>query len=114
MSEIQHSEIIYEEGWRENTPEAIHDGDPPLDEQPPVTEPLKAEPKPLLISIQLVLCVLFVIVLFLLKTMDSEVYRDFMRYYHEELMKPVVSQDVFDAVDEGLFGRATSDEAQAE
>ena len=118
MSEIQHSEIIYEEGWREAAPAA--DEEIPIDEaQPdPASDTEKPGPsRPLLISIRLVLCLLAALVLFLLKAMDSEGYHSFMAFYREELQKPVVSQEAFSVVDIGrLFQdrvtvQATPDEA---
>ena len=117
MSEMKRSEIIYEEGWREAAPAA--DEELPVDESPASVE-APAEilsGKPLLISIQLILCLLAALVLFLLKAMDSEGYYRFMDYYHEELQKPIVSQELFSAADIGkLFSenavtvQATPDE----
>ncbi len=99
MSEIHKSEIIYEEGWRETAPSA--EAEPlPVDETPAENTAEKhTETKPLLISIQLVLCLLLALALFLLKSMDSEIYHDFIDYYHDELKKPMVSQGVFDTLD---------------
>ena len=99
MSEIHRSEIIYEEGWRESAP-AADAGDIPLDEADSSPESKAPEGgKPLLIALQLILCLLAALALFLLKTMDSEPYHDFMKFYHEELNKPIISQGVFDALD---------------
>ena len=99
MSEIHRSEIIYEEGWRESA-SAADAGDIPADEADSSPEAKAPEGgKPLLIALQLILCLLAALVLFLLKTMDSEPYHDFMTFYHEELNKPVISQGVFDALD---------------
>lgn len=100
MSEIKRNEIIYEEGWRESSPTAVPDT--PLDEvSPESTEiPNDAERgKPLLISLRLILCLAAALVLFLLKAMDSEGYHEFMELYREELQKPIVSQEVFEAAD---------------
>ena len=113
MSEIQHSEIIYEEGWRESSPvtkiEEKSLDETPLDEEPQKDDEEKPESsKPLLITIQLVLCLLAALALFLLKSMDSDLYHTFMDYYHEELQKPIVSQDSFRSVDlSGMFGEDT-------
>lgn len=100
MSDYRHNEIIYEEGWRESAP--VVNNDTPIDEEPSEpkypTEDVERS-KPLLISIQLVLCLLAALVLFLLKAMDSEGYHSFMEYYREELQKPIVSQEVFESVD---------------
>lgn len=117
MSEIQRNEIIYEEGWRENAP--VVDLEPePLDEAEPQPQPAPREgSRPLLISIQLVLCLLAVLVLFLLKAMDSELYRDFMSEYREELDRPLISRGTFDTFDvsrlyeeQAVTVRATPDE----
>ncbi|MBQ3265888.1 MAG: hypothetical protein IJH07_08965 [Ruminococcus sp.] len=100
MSEMRHSEIIYEEGWRETAP-AVQE-ETPVDEAAPSTNAAveKApDSKPLLITIQLALCLIAALVLFLLKAMDSEGYYSFIDYYHDELQKPVVSQEVFSAAD---------------
>ena len=97
MSETRRDEIIYEEGWRE--------AEPPPEETVPVDEAqLQAkepEPaaKPLLISIQLVLCLIAALVLFVLKAMDSEAYRSFMTAYRTQMARPVISQEFFDALD---------------
>ena len=119
MSEIQHSEIIYEEGWR--------DAAPPAGEEPPVDEAVLApgteaedavRSRPLLVIIRLVLCLLAALVLFLLKAMDSEGYDRFMAFYREELQKPVVSQELFSNADlsrlfsaDTIMIRTTPDEA---
>lgn len=100
MSEIKRNEIIYEEGWREASP--IMEDNIPLDEAAASTvQPQEDQEKsrPLLITIQLALSLLAALVLFLLKAMDSEGYYNFMDYYHEELQKPVVSQEIFHAAD---------------
>lgn len=119
MSEIKHNEIIYEEGWREAAPAVDAEVETPLDEAKPASDQPKDDTersRPLLITIQLVLSLLAALVLFLLKAMDSEGYYNFMDYYHEELQKPVISQEVFSAADE-LFEQnavtveATPDEA---
>lgn len=119
MSEIRHSEIVYEEGWHEAAP--VVETEIPLDEEPKDQKPFEKQEgsKPLLITIQLVLSLLAALILFLLKAMDSVGYRDFMDYYHEELSKPIVSQGVFEAMDvsrmfteEHVTVQATPDEAQ--
>ncbi|MBQ3330149.1 MAG: hypothetical protein IJG87_03110 [Ruminococcus sp.] len=102
MSDIKRNEIIYEEGWRETAP--VVNAETPVDEEPVNTvEPIPKprESKPLLITIQLVLCLLAALILFLLKAMDSEGYYSFMDYYREELQKPVVSQELFRQADIG-------------
>ena len=116
MSEIKRNEIIYEEGWRDNS---VHpDIKDDVDEAAESIEKKPESGKPLLISIQLILCLLAALVLFLLKTMGSEYFDAFMDFYHEELEKPIVSRGTFDTYDlSRLFPdeqtQATADEAQA-
>lgn len=114
MSDIKRNEIVYEEGWRETAP--VVNETVPIDEaQPdPVIEQTEREgSKPLLITIQLVLCLLAALVLFLLKAMDSEGYYSFIDYYHEELQKPVVSEEVFLKADIGKLIAENPVEVQA-
>ena len=114
MSDIKRNEIVYEEGWRETAP--VVNETVPIDEaQPdPVIEQTEREDgKPLLITIQLVLCLLAALVLFLLKAMDSEGYYSFIDYYHEELQKPVVSEEVFRKADIGKLIAENPVEVQA-
>ena len=114
MSDIKRNEIVYEEGWRETAP--VVNEPVPIDEaQPdPVIEQTEREGgKPLLITIQLVLCLLAALVLFLLKAMDSEGYYSFIDYYHEELQKPVVSEEVFRKADIGKLIAEKPVEVQA-
>lgn len=116
MSESKRNEIIYEEGWRDASPAAVEET--PLDEAPEAFGERQEKPdksRPLLTTIQLALSLLAALVLFLLKAMDSEGYYNFMDYYHEELQKPVVSQEIFHAADalfeqEPVTVQATPDE----
>ena len=114
MSEFKRNEIIYEEGWREASPTAVEET--PLDEAPVQAERPREEnekSRPLLITIQLVLSLLAALVLFLLKAMDSEGYYSFIDYYHEELQKPVVSEEVFLKADIGKLIAENPVEVQA-
>ena len=115
MSEIKRNEIIYEEGWRENTVTQI--GEDVAPEETDAVPMHNEAGKPLLICVQLVICLLAALVLFLLKSMGSEYYDAFMDGYHEELEKPIVSRGAFDAYDlSRLFPeeqmKATADEAE--
>lgn len=114
MSDIKRNEIVYEEGWRETAP--VVNETVPIDEAEQNPAPVQTEredSKPLLITIQLVLCLLAALVLFLLKAMDSEGYYSFIDYYHEELQKPVVSEEVFRKADIGKLIAENPVEVQA-
>lgn len=106
MSEIHNNEIIYEEGWRQSAPPADIE-ETPIDEVPEKPDEKSDASKPLLITVQLIICLLAALALFLMKSMDSDFYHEFMDYYRDELEKPVVSQGVFDALDVSrLFGES--------
>lgn len=123
MDEIRKSEIIYEEGWRErvsnNSLPELSD-DIPLDEasKPIEDSSFSGHDKSsglLLLTVQLIVCIILAIVILLLKTADSPVYRGFMDWFRNELNKPVISQGVFSTIDESLFknhASASPDEAQ--
>ena len=114
MSDIKRNEIVYEEGWRETAP--VVNEPVPIDEAQPesvVGQTEREGSRPLLITIQLVLCLLAALVLFLLKAMDSEGYYSFIEYYHEELQKPVVSEEVFRKADIGKLIAENPVEVQA-
>lgn len=114
MSDIKRNEIVYEEGWRETAP--VVNETVPIDEaqpEPVIGQTEREGSRPLLITIQLVLCLLAALVLFLLKAMDSEGYYSFIDYYHEELQKPVVSEEVFCKADIGKLIAEDPVEVQA-
>lgn len=115
MNEIKRSEIIYEEGWRENTSDFSADSGTPEDELPPMSEPeSEKESKLLLVTVQLIICIILALAVLLLKVTNSALYRGFMDYFNDELKKPVISQGVFSTIDESLFknqAHASYDEA---
>ena len=100
MSEPQRNQIIYEEGWRDSAP--VGGDDTPVDEEPPAEAQPKAASKPLLITIQLILCLIAALVLFLLKAMDSRAYHSFMTWYRVEMNRPVISREFFEQAGIGL------------
>lgn len=102
MSEFDRSEIIYEEGWRSRSP------DPAPADTPPAPPADDGGSKPLLISIQLILCAVAALVLFLLKTMDSPAYHGFMTRYRAEMNRTLIGRSFFGA-DDG-DAPATADE----
>ena len=95
MSEIKRNEIIYDEGWRESSPapeEKI-----PVDEQPAPQAAQERGSFPLLISIQLCLCILAGALVFVLRAMDSDIYHELMTAYRVEMNKPLISRELFGA-----------------
>lgn len=108
MSDNERNEIIYEEGWRDADPPAA-DG-LPLDEVPAPAELNKPSSMPLLISIQLGVCILAAAALFILRAMDSPAYRGFMTWYKVEMNKTLISRDFFEQAD--LSRLASRDEVK--
>lgn len=122
MSEIRRDEIVYEEGWRDRKVDepAPDKAEATVAEKPAEPEIKDETPRPWLTVLQLVLCMTAALVLFILKAMDSGAFHDFMQTYSEEMSKPVIAQEVFDAVDwNAVFGgnpvaiTATPDERSA-
>jgi hypothetical protein len=98
MSDYRHSEIIYEEGWRE----ASQPPAPDMTDETPEDETAAVEnngSRPLLVTIRLVLCLIAAAALLILRALDSEWYHGFMTYYRVEMNKPVIAQDFFEALD---------------
>lgn len=106
MSDSQRNQIIYEEGWRDSEPIG-GDGVPVDEAAEPQTKP-EDRSKPLLISIQLIVCIMAALVLFILKAMDSRAYHGFMTWYRVEMSRPVISQEFFERV--GVGRLSTPDE----
>ena len=110
------NEIIYEEGWRGRAP--VPEEEPPSESAPAgEAAPADGHSLPLLISIQLALCAAAAAVLFIMKVMDSEAYHSFMTAYRVEMNKPVISQELFEALDirkltggDGVTVKASPDE----
>ena len=100
MNELRRGEIIYEEGRRGSSAkaEAPEAEQLPVDEVPADKRDNGSEgSRPLLITVQLVLCLIAALALFLLKAADSDIYRDFIDFYRSELSKPIVSREAFDS-----------------
>lgn len=115
-TENKTNEIVYDEGFQsvsKRLEKAKEDEPIPIDEQKP--EPKSDRVKPLLITIQLILCLAAALSLFLLKSTGSALYDAFRARYDEEMQKPLISQGVFDHAGlDRLFSPATTDEIPPE
>ena len=98
------NEIVYDEGFARPSKTVIQKDEEepiPVDEQEKPKEPNGF--KPLLISVQLLFCLLSALLLFLLKSMGSDLYDRFEAWYNEEMNKPLISQSMFDQADLSAF-----------
>ena len=99
MNEERRGEIVYEEGWRENAPvTALEEPNNNSEKELsiPETPQMNSRSKPLLLTLQLIVCVLSALALFLLKMTGNALYDSFIEFYRDELQKPIISREVFD------------------
>ncbi len=71
----------------------------------------KDSPRQLLITIQLIVCIIIALAAFVLKNIGGEVYETARDWYYSNLNSSVIFDTNSDLSLEKLFGRATSDEA---
>ena len=65
---------------------------------------------PALITIQLVLCLLIAFLVFMLKAMNSDTYKQLCEYYDELMQETLFSSSVFEDIDLSQYFDATADE----
>ena len=110
------NEIVYDEGFVRPSKTVIQKDEEepiPVDEQKKPKEPDGF--KPLLVSMQLLFCLLSALLLFLLKSMGSDLYDRFEVWYNEEMNKPLISQSAFEHKDFSTFlSPASVDEVEPE
>ncbi|MBQ0098621.1 MAG: hypothetical protein KBS62_06805 [Oscillospiraceae bacterium] len=116
MNEERKDTIIYDEDFK--TVEKVvvrHDEDDKISEEEIVQEKEQREktvPKNMLVIIQLVICLVIAIAVFLLKTTDCEFYRNFVKWYNEEQQKTLISSQQIEKIDlNSIFFKATPDSA---
>ena len=99
MSEIKRSEIIYEEGWRDA---AKAEKEPAAEQPEPQPDSKDSGPAPLLMIIQLAVCVTAALALTVLRAMDSDIYHGIMTAYRVEMNKPLISRELFESPFESI------------
>lgn len=116
LNEERKDTIIYDEDFK--TVEKVvvrHDEDDKISEEEIVQEKEQREktvPKNMLVIIQLVICLVIAIAVFLLKTTDCEFYRNFVKWYNEEQQKTLISSQQIEKIDlNSIFFKATPDSA---
>lgn len=111
--------ITYDENWQNiSEPEYITATDNARDmeyEKDDIPEPerkrKKSGSKPLLISIQLVLCLLTAAAAFVIKGIGGDLYKNVRQAYYEELNRTLVFDGRHNFDPGSLFGKASADEA---
>ena len=114
------NEITYDENWQNvSEPEYItavaSDNSEEYDEEPLQNNEVKEEhrkngTKPILISIQLALCLAVAAAAFVMKSIGGELYDNVRKAYYTELNRELVFDEKHKFDLNTLFGKATADE----
>lgn len=123
MSEEHKSTISYDEGWKSVSdaeyPQLVSDSDGeydeyinPDDEKANIAKKKKDSPKQLLITIQLVLCILVVLAAFAIKSIGGEIYEAARDWYYTNLNSSAIFDEGQNFDFNSIFGVATKDEAE--
>ena len=123
MNEENKSSISYDEGWKSVSdaeyPQFISENDSeadeiinPDDEKTNVAKKKKDNPKQLLITVQLVLCILAVLAAFALKSIGGEIYEAARDWYYTNLNSSAIFDENKNFDFNSIFGAATKDEAE--
>ena len=103
--------IAYDDDWQVSEPEpaVLREAEEEEEQELPGIVLPRAAPHHLLLSIQLVTCILLAVAAFALKNIGGEVYRTARAWYYEQLNDTVI----FDGsrIAEELLPAATADEA---
>ncbi|MGN1432869.1 MAG: hypothetical protein ACI4XI_04110 [Ruminococcus sp.] len=115
MNEENRNSITYDEGWESVTNcEYPVVGSANLEENVKQKTPKKKDnsPKQLLITIQLIVCILIALAALVIKTIGGDVYAATREMYYSSLNNSAIfdNSDNFDL--NKLFGSATQDEIQ--
>lgn len=123
MNEENRNSISYNEGWKSVSdaeyPQLVSDSDGesdeyinPDDEKINIAKKKKDSPKQLLITIQLVLCILAVLAAFALKSIGGEIYETARNWYYTNLNSSAIFDEGQNFDFNSIFGAATQDEAE--
>lgn len=123
MNEENKSSITYDEGWKNvadaEYPHIINKYSDEIDENYNSDEEINNVPKKkkdsskqLLITVQLILCIIAALAAFALKSIGGEVYETARQWYYNNLNGSVIFDDsqIFDF--SSIFGVSTQDEAE--
>lgn len=105
MEDYRKDNIIYDEDWLSvDTPltqEYKHPEEEPDSQKKTDKDknPKSHKRFPALITIQLVLCMLVAFVVFMLKAMDSQHYKELCEWYSSQMQETIVSDSTFEDID---------------
>ncbi len=112
------NEITYDDGWQNvSYPEysaAVEDEEREKDDDEnllPPKAPLKPHKTQILVTVQLVICVIIAIAALLIKAVGGDFYKSVREWYYTELNKSIIAESNGDgySLDE-IFGTASDDE----
>ncbi len=110
------NEITYEDGWQNvSEPEYSHavadENDVESQEEEQQPKPKKTHNSQVLITAQLVICILIAIVALIIKTIGGDFYSFAREWYYSELDKSIIAEgSAQDYKLSEIFGTATEDE----
>lgn len=109
------NEITYEDGWKNvSEPEysySVKNDDTEPQKENPQLKPKKTHNSQVLITAQLVICIVIVIVALIIKTIGGDIYSFASEWYYSELNKSIIAEgNAQDYKLSEIFGTATEDE----
>ncbi len=113
MEDYRKDEIVYDENWQrfDEPVVQIEKSDSIEEAVPDKKDKTKKETRRLpLITIQLIICLIIAFVLFILKAMNSDFYKDISLWYSEQMQNTLLSNETFEDIDLSKYFPATSDE----
>ena len=115
--EINKNTITYEDGWQEVSsteyPQSSEiEVDEATSEEPVIKKEKNKSYGQLLVTVQLVICILIAIAALLLKTVGGDIYKYASEWYYSELNKSIIADSNGENFSlEKFFPVATNDEA---
>lgn len=123
MDGYRKDEITYSEDWQ-RFDEPAQPYDMPVESkqyiensEPETKREKKPEKKrsfPALITIQLVICLIIAFLVFILKAMNSDTYKQLCDWYNDSMKNTLVSNSSFEDIDLSHYFDASADQATAD
>lgn len=123
MNDENNNSITYDEGWKNVTnteyPHIVREYGDEIEEDcnfdeetDDIPKKKKDSPKQLLITVQLILCIIAELSAFALKSIGGEVYETAREWYYTNLNSSAIFDESNSFDFSGIFGTATQDEAE--